>query len=248
MTPCDEFYIGYEPSLPPRMARRVRAAVLAASAAILAVAVLLTAMQRPLAEATFEYGHRNLWKGLLVRTPAPAILVPTRGGHVRYWLVGRGKHGADEPLRAVGDGWVEVVGTLIAREPWRMIEVAAVWSAPAPAGVSLSLAQPGHESPLLSVRGEVVDSKCFLGVMNPGERTVHRDCAVRCLSGGVPPMLAYRDAQGRSGLAVLVDASGRLLHDRVHHAVGRPVEATGRLFHVNDQPVFQLALLSGVAP
>jgi hypothetical protein len=97
----------------------------------------------------------------------------------------------------------------------------------------------------LTVHGEIVDSKCFLGVMNPGERVVHRDCAIRCLSGGVPPMLSYATEDGRRDLAVLVDARGRLLHDALHHTVGRQLTARGRLFRINDQPVFQLASLAG---
>ena len=40
--------------------------------------------------------------------------------------------------------------------------------------------------------GEIVDSKCFLGVMNPGRLTPHRACAIRCISGGVPPVLLVR--------------------------------------------------------
>ena len=42
--------------------------------------------------------------------------------------------------------------------------------------------------------GEIVDSKCYLGVMNPGRSKVHRDCAARCLRGGIPPMLVTADA------------------------------------------------------
>ena len=33
----------------------------------------------------------------------------------------------------------------------------------------------------VELTGEIADSKCWLGVMNPGEGTVHRDCARRCL-------------------------------------------------------------------
>jgi hypothetical protein len=37
--------------------------------------------------------------------------------------------------------------------------------------------------------GEIVDTKCFLGVMNPGEGKVPRECAALCLSGGIPRAL-----------------------------------------------------------
>ena len=53
-----------------------------------------------------------------------------------------------------------------------------------------------------------MDSKCFFGVMNPGEGTVHRDCARVCLRGGIPPMLLVRGAAAEEALMLLVDATG----------------------------------------
>jgi len=44
--------------------------------------------------------------------------------------------------------------------------------------------------------GEIVDSKCYFGNMNPGNGKVHRDCAVRCMSGGIPPVFATNDFNG----------------------------------------------------
>lgn len=248
MMPADEFYIGYEPSLPPGLARRVRAAVAVAVAILVATTVLIVRTQRPLASASFDYGNHQTWEGRLVRTPAPALLVPTPHGVGWFWLVGRGKHGADEAIGSVPDGRVRVAGTLISRDPWRMIEAIAVSPSAATAGEPPTPIEPHTDGRDVTLRGEIVDSKCFLGVMNPGERVVHRDCAIRCLRGGVPPMLAYHDDEGRADLAALVDAHGRLLHDALHDAVGRPITARGRLFRLNGQPVFQLASVSGVAP
>ena len=111
MTHDDEFYIGYEPVLPPGVARRLRVLVSAAALIMLALAVLLTTVQRPLAAAHFDYGGRQAWTGRLVRTPAPALLVPTAHGHDRFWLVGRGKHGADAAIAGVSEGWATVTGS-----------------------------------------------------------------------------------------------------------------------------------------
>ena len=43
------------------------------------------------------------------------------------------------------------------------------------------------------VVGELVDTKCFLGVMRPAHGKVHRACAIRCLEGGIPPGLWVRN-------------------------------------------------------
>jgi hypothetical protein len=51
--------------------------------------------------------------------------------------------------------------------------------------------------------GEIVDSKCYLGNMNPGNGKVHRDSAVRCLSGGIPPVFATNDFNGSPAVLLL---------------------------------------------
>jgi hypothetical protein len=79
--------------------------------------------------------------------------------------------------------------------------------------------------------GEIVDSKCYFGVMNPGRGKVHRDCAVRCLSGGIPPALLVRDASGQMA-TVLIGNFRRELLDHVAEPVtlhGRLARSSGRL-------------------
>jgi hypothetical protein len=244
--PDDEFYIGYETVTPPGVWRSVRAWVAAASLLTVAVATFVTMAQRPLAESSFAYGRTQAWSGYLVWAPAPALLVPNGHGFTRYWLVGRGKHGAAAALAGLGDGWVEVRGSEITRDPWRMVEIAS--SVPASRPVDAP-APPRHDEGQgqpVSLRGEIVDSKCFLGVMNPGERTVHRDCAIRCLSGGVTPMFSYTDAAGTPQLAVIVDAWGTVPPKATRDNVGRILNLDGRLFTVGGVPVLRLDPPPGV--
>ncbi|MGH9464819.1 MAG: hypothetical protein ACRD0X_04185, partial [Thermoanaerobaculia bacterium] len=80
----------------------------------------------------------------------------------------------------------------------------------------------------LRVRGEIVDGKCFLGVMKPGRGKPHRDCAARCLAGGAPPLLWVPG--GAAGYTfLLVDERGRALGGDLADWVGEPVEVEGRL-------------------
>jgi hypothetical protein len=80
-----------------------------------------------------------------------------------------------------------------------------------------------------TLTGEIVDSKCFAGVMNPGEGTVHRDCARRCLSGGITPMLVVRDGTGGERLVLLVSAHGRPIGRQLAPIAGVPVTVDGLL-------------------
>lgn len=77
--------------------------------------------------------------------------------------------------------------------------------------------------------GEIVDSKCWLGVMNPGEHTVHRACARLCIRGGIPAMLVYLEADGSTHHA-LVSVPGNIpFPDRLLSYVARPVRMRGVL-------------------
>jgi hypothetical protein len=59
--------------------------------------------------------------------------------------------------------------------------------------------------------GEIVDSKCYFGNMNPGNGKVHRDCAVRCMSGGIPPVFATNDFNGSPAVLQLTGSNQKEL-------------------------------------
>ena len=76
-----------------------------------------------------------------------------------------------------------------------------------------------------TLRGEIVDPKCFFGVMNPGEGRLHRACAILCLRGGITPVLVVRDRTGAEiHVALRVPASEA---DGLLQRVAEPVEVSG---------------------
>ena len=77
--------------------------------------------------------------------------------------------------------------------------------------------------------GEIVDSKCYLGVMNPGQLTTHRACAIRCISGGIPPVLLVRQTNGPALYFLLVSSDGRPVNKQVLSMVAEPIEVTGNV-------------------
>jgi hypothetical protein len=80
-----------------------------------------------------------------------------------------------------------------------------------------------------TLRGEIVDSKCYLGVMNPGEFKTHKACAIRCISGGIPPVLVVRTPGAAPQHYLLVDGDGGAVNRRVLDHVAEPLEITGRV-------------------
>src|SRR6266511_5317835 len=77
--------------------------------------------------------------------------------------------------------------------------------------------------------GEIVDSKCYLGVMNPGALTPHRACAIRCISGGIPPVLLVRRSNGPALYFLLVSREGQPVNKEVLNLGAEPVEITGEV-------------------
>ena len=219
----DDFYVGYLPTAAPEIRRYVRWVVAAIGGLCVSLAIVLVLAQGPSAASRFEYGQYRDYTGELVEWPYPMLV--TR--EARYLLVGPGKLGVVDSMRGHDGQQIHIRGSLISRGADQMLEVET-------ASVQFSAAAfqtPRHPVDLGSVTltGEIVDTKCHLGVMNPGEGKVHRDCAVRCISGGAPPGFLVQDAEGETRLLLLVGAQGQPLGRDVLDFVAEPVTITGQL-------------------
>ncbi len=87
--------------------------------------------------------------------------------------------------------------------------------------------------------GEIIDPKCYLGAMNPGEGKPHRSCAIRCISGGIMPMLTWMNGNKRE-YAVLTGSYGRPINKEVLFAVAEPVRIRGKLFTLENWKWFEI--------
>lgn len=226
----DEFYVGYEPLMPASIARRVRAAAVVLLALAAVVSGVLALAQGRFAQATFEFGRPRVFDGLLVEFPYPALIARGASDDAAsvYWLVGPGKHGAENFVKGHDGRHVTLSGMLIERDGDRMIEITSN-GAMTIVGASQVPIEPLHSLGAITLAGEIVDSKCHLGVMKPGEGPTHRDCAVRCLLGQVMPMIVTTDRGGASRRIALVDRDGRPFRDPLDGVVGRPVKVRGEL-------------------
>ena len=239
----DAFYVGYLPAPPVVVRRMRRLVVVLVSAAGLAAAVL-GASTGPFSPSLFEFATEREYQGAIETSPYPILLVRGDGrasplGEIeRIPLVAPGKHGADPLVAGSGAAPVHLRGKRIFREGRTMVEIVPGSIAPAsPAETARTAGGPASRVEDLgsaTLVGEIVDSKCFLGVMNPGQLEVHRACAIRCISGGIPPMLFVRDALGRVAHLLLVSSSGEKVNRDVLDLVARPVRITGRLERRDD--------------
>ena len=231
----EEFYIGWEAKAAPDISKTVRGVVIALLVLALLVPVVLAVSQRMIGASVFEWGNPKSFSGILQTSPYPHLLVPRPGNadglsrYSTYYLVAPWKFGLDHEAIAPLEGKsVTLKGTLIYRGNQTMIEVQ-----PGAIQVTNSVAMPALPQTLQlgkqTLAGEIVDSKCFLGVMNPGQLTPHRACAIRCISGGVPPVLLVRQKVGPAIYLLLVSADGKSVNKQVLEIVAEPVEITGEV-------------------
>jgi hypothetical protein len=223
----DEFYVGYISNAAPvlgRVVTRIAASILLAGTA---VGALLIFNQPAFAPSRFERGEYREYEGVIEEWPYPILVA----GSARLLLVGPGKHGVTEAVRGLQGKRIRLKGSLIERALDRMLvvppgSVVADTAGPLKLGPSITDLGP------ITLRGEIVDTKCYLGAMNPGESKVHRDCAVRCIRGGVPPAFLARDASGAVKILLLVGADGQALDREVLRYVAEPLEISGHLLRV----------------
>jgi hypothetical protein len=204
----------------------------------------LFAKDTPLAgEGTWQLEETVTFTGLVTLDPYPMIVTeedPGRG----VLIVREGKLGAQELLREFDGSTIAIEGYLIERGPWRMLEIGGAQSIkPAEAAVVASLTLV--EGNPVRLRGEIVDSKCMLGVMKPGVGKVHRDCARLCILGGFPPMLLVEDEGGQKAAFLLVDAEGKGISEAILPFVAVPVEVSGSLSKLGAMSVLHLDISSG---
>jgi hypothetical protein len=238
----DDFYIGWQSQAPKSIGSHVRKTVLCLLLIAPVLSVLLVLAQKTIGNAVFEWGTFKTFTGILRTQPYPHLLVGRPGQASStpsaYYLVAPFKFGLKPEVLAPLDGKpVSLKGSLIYRGNQTMIEARPESVQPAPETAQLNTLIAGNQRESLgrqTLVGEIVDSKCYLGVMNPGQLTPHRACAVRCISGGIPPVLLVRPKTGPPLYLLLVSTDGRAVNKEVLDMVAEPVQITGDVEHQGE--------------
>ena len=242
----EAFFVGY--LRPPRALRRfpgLLAVVLCAGSLGLALGVFL-AQQSP-AEAGYR-GREDI-EGILLAEPYPMVYVPTAdGAGTMVVLTGPPKFGIPAVRAAELDGQPgQLKGANLRRGAARLFQTRV-------GGRGLRLADPDSttsdpagwtvpEAETLGeyrLQGEIVDSKCFLGAMKPGEGETHKGCGVFCLVGGIPPYFITHHADGSFTHYLLADPEGRAVTDGILDYVADPVAISGQVERRGDLLIFRI--------
>ena len=226
-------YVGYLPA--PRREKRFMRVFVPVLLWLGAITTGLVAwqMQDPGA-GVWDIGNEQTWEGVLRADPYPLLEIDRASEDEIVLLVEMGKFGP-ERARAFDGQRVEVNGFELERDGRRIFELVPEDRAiSALGGEPASSAPPPTPVGSITLSGEIMDSKCFLGAMKPGEGQGHRACAILCIRGGIPPMLVTRDASGNASYYLLVGSDGTGLAPDALDRIGEPVEITGELSRRGD--------------
>ncbi|MFK7829863.1 MAG: hypothetical protein AB8B57_08810 [Congregibacter sp.] len=220
-----DFFVGYLPT--PRSLRifyRVLLPLLIVAGGLLAYR--FATQQQSAGEGQWNPAEFASMEGLLLADPYP-VLHLADGQSVL--LVRAGKASAMQHVEPFVDQHVRIRGVPIERGGWMMLEVYSADDVQKWSPEQLLLPPAAQSAQEVSYAGEIVDSKCFLGVMKPGSGKVHRACAAMCLTGGLPPMLVVSDPEGNKYGYMLLNAEGGSASRELVPDVAIPVTVSGTL-------------------
>ncbi len=237
-----DFYVGWS-DVNPKQSIRASGKFLFASGGLMLVIVALFAFnEKQFINSSFSYGNQMVAKGELIRSPITAIIAEIDGTEEIIPLIGFGKHGPRMALEDMDPNAVyeiEISGTYIEYAGKKCLELTdgkeSILSAkkirgsdPKPVFVNTK-----------RVKGEIVDPKCFFGVMNPAYGKIHKSCAIRCISGQIPPVLAIRQGGSFADFYFLNNAGGEMLTTELLSLVGRPIQIRGDVYQFKNWKIIR---------
>lgn len=241
----DDFYVGYHAKAPGSLRGFLRGVAALLILVGAGTAALIAADQGPFRPSVFEFGVEREYTGWLTLDPVPALLTEVPGHHdgdhgeassaicgtrySSYLLAESGtKFGVADAVAPLAGQFVRLRGSLVYLDRETMIDVVPS---------SLTAIDGRAPDPLPAVQelgiqvltGEVIDTKCHFGLMDPSTGKVHRGCAARCISSGVPPALHVEDEAGRVANLLLVGLGGEPVNAELKPFIGEPVRIEGRV-------------------
>lgn len=237
----DDFFIGWLPT-PARYTQFLRPIILAGLFAFLGIGLLVPSNQQSTGTAQWNEGDEVTICGTVDLLPYAVLRVQDEKlGSKTVYIVEMGKQGAQARLSAYQHQSVTLRGTLLHRDERWMLELSdepdAIQMKPSLQAIPRPAKQPLGTQTL---RGEIVDSKCYLGAMKPGGGKTHKACAVLCLKGGIPPMFVTRNEQKRETYYLLTSTDGSVLSADCYPYVGDRIEVQGQVEHHGDLKLLRL--------
>jgi hypothetical protein len=230
MSGGNDFFIGWEEKVSLPLAGFVRKIAIGVLFVGIVIAVMAAAFQQTIGSGSWNLEVKE-FSGILFNSPVPLLIVSDESGDdfEVYYLVSEFKHGIPTEMSEENHlHKVTLQGSLINNDHGQMIEV-IVGSIANVDGVRAKPLKAKAITDDFTACGEIVDSKCYLGVMNPGIRKTHRVCAINCIMGGIPPVFVIENEAGEDACLLLLGENGERIDREILEYVAEPVEVSGSL-------------------
>ncbi len=237
-----EFFIGWQNELPPTSRSVLKKLVLTSFILIPIIAFVLVFFQRPINAYQFEFGKLSEITGTYYHTPFPMLIadsdiLPDELSK-DILLVGYGKFGASGIMNLIqneqGDlhgKKITLSGTLIYGDGKTLMELTEEHESLIHVDNQTTTRYPAATvQEKIAVSGEIIDPKCYFGVMKPGEGKIHKSCAIRCISGGIPPVFRHEvgDLEKTYEYYLILDQVGEPMNREVLPFVAEHVSVVGK--------------------
>ncbi len=245
----DEFYVGYLPTLPTVTGIFLKRAIVGLTILMMVICGLLVFNQRNFSTANFEYGIPTQLAGVVYKVPVPHLIVNLGVDQFgtklfkTILLVGSGKSGAVKAIehienelgQSIAGKNIVLNGYLIYGDGKTIFQIAGSKSIDSMMNANTTEIQSSMiDMGETVVLGEVIDPKCYFGVMKPGEGKPHRSCAIRCIAGGIPPVFHVGNT---SGYFILVGENFEPINQEVLGLVGDQIKLKGKVMLMNEWKV-----------
>ncbi|WP_298309791.1 hypothetical protein [uncultured Aquimarina sp.] len=239
----DDFFVGYLDNVSSKTKKTVRNFVILGLLALITIAAVFAFTQNTFKNSSFELTTNTKIMGVYHEMPYPMLKVKTTENTFKnILLIGFGKYSANPFLKKIREEASELSGSMLSIEG-NLIYYNGKTLLQITSDEKVTLIEkanmrrlPKTESLVsdMELTGEIVDPKCYFGVMKPGKGKIHRSCAVLCISGGIPPVLATTDENNISEYYLITDQKGNPINKEILPYVGKPSLVTGNVVKIED--------------
>jgi len=247
----DNFFIGWQGNTSAEHKKGMKLFLIPIFILVPIILFAIVFFTNPFGSGQFELGKVKEFTGVYFETPFPVLLLDNdqleNGSSTSALLVGYGKNGAktfmqmaEEKHGTLSGKKIKIQGTLIYRSGKTLIELTKKKDSVLEV-LETQIKKKDQEPKLTSqkLQGEIIDPKCWFGVMKPAEGKVHKSCAIRCISGGIPPVFLVRGS-GSNSYYILEDVDGEAINQQVLEFVGEEVEIDGQSYLENGWEVLRV--------
>lgn len=238
----DEFYVGYLSGVGVKTLKVLKSFVWMVLCIVVLFSLVFSLAQKPFKNSTFELTSETKITGVFYENPYPMLRVEVaENAYKNILLLGFGKSSVNPYLLKLRSGSdnlngkrLTIEGNLIYYNGKTLIQITdeeKIYLEKDQASIHVPVKETISS---MTLQGEVIDPKCYFGVMKPGYGKIHRSCAVRCISGGIPPVLATTDDNNISEYYLITNLEGQAINEDILPFVGKPSELTGIVQKMED--------------